>query len=213
MISNRDELIDSVYRWLMRDQTTDTFITADVMDTYIQLCESELNRELKIMDLEATEAITLSTSNDYITLPTGFRGVQSFEFTSKPFDIDFFQNRRAMKEAYSTDIGRPKGYTIFGDKFIFSCTPDSAYTMTLDYYKTLEALTEDDDTNIILDKFPDVYLYGTVRQALINLNNPDRLEAIATLYQNAISRILEDDKNARFPVGARLNASPRRQIG
>jgi hypothetical protein len=210
-ITTYSTLVDNVYKWLIRDQATDTFITADLVQTYIQLCEAEMNRELKIIDTESTQTYTLSTSNDYITLPTGYRGITAFEFTSRPYDIQYFPTRRAMKDAFASDTGRPKAYTIIGQKAIFNCTPDSAYTMTMDFYKNITALTATATTNTILTKFPDVYLYGSIRQALINLNDQRRLEAIAPVYQNILARILEDDKNGRLPVGAAMK--PRNAIG
>ena len=199
-ISAKSDLITKVYKWLIRDQTTETFITQELIETYIQFAEAEFNRELKIIDLEATEDVTLSTSDDFVTLPTGFRGVSSFEYDAKPFDIQYFSSRREMKERYSNESGRPEAYIIFGNKIIFNCIPDSAYEMTLDYYGAVDALDAESDTNIILQKHPDAYLYGTIRQALININNKNRLEAVAPVYNNIIERIKEDDKTARFPL-------------
>lgn len=205
-ITKRSELVTKVYKWLIRDPNTESFITQDLIGTYIQFAEAEMNRELKILDLEETEDVTLSTSNNYHTLPTGFRGIASFEFDSRPFDINHFSSRKEMKERYGTDAGRPKGYIIFGNKIIFNCTPDSAYEMTLDYYGAIDALEDEDDTNVILQKHPDAYLYGTIRQALININNKNRLEAVAPVYQNIIQRIKEDDKVSRMPAGAKMYA-------
>lgn len=205
-ISAKSDLITKVYKWLIRDQTTETFITQELVETYIQFCEAELNRELKTVDLEQSQDVTLSTSVNYVTLPSDYRGISSFEFDSRPFDIEYFSSRREMKERFSSDAGRPKGYIIQGAKIIFNCIPDSAYEMTLDYYGEIDALDADSDTNTILQKHPDVYLYGTIRQALININNKNRLEAIAPLYQNILERIKEDDKSSRMPSGGKMVA-------
>ena len=210
-ISKRSELITNVYKWLIRDETTESFITQETIHTYIQFAEAELNRELKVLDLEQTEDVTLSTSQNFVNLPADYRGIKSFEFDTRPFDIQYFSSRREMKEKFSNETGRPQAYIIFGGKIIFNCTPDSAYEMTLDYYGEIDALDGDDATNDILDKHPDVYLYGTIRQALININNKSRLEAIAPLYNNILERIKEDDKTARFPSGARMQ--PKNMIG
>lgn len=210
-ITSKSELIAKVYKWLIRDQTTETFITPELIETYIQFAEAEINRELKILDLEATEDVTLSTSANSINLPATYRGISSFEFDTRPFDIQYFSSRREMKEQYSNEQGRPQAYIIFGGKIIFNCVPDSTYEMTLDYYGEVDALDGDSDTNVIMEKHPDIYLYGTIRQALININNKSRLEAIAPVYNNIMERIKEDDKTARFPSGARMK--PKNMIG
>lgn len=203
MITSKAKLIENVYKWLIRDQTTDNFINQDLVETYIQLAEAELSRELKIIECEDTAAFTLNTTDNFITLPDNFRGVLSLEFDSRPFDITWFPTRQAMKDKCAIDVGRPHGYFIFGNKIIFNCVPDSAYTMTMDYYKGVVALVAQGDTNVILTKFPDAYLYGSVRQAIINLNIKDRLQDVASLYSDAINRIKEADKDSRMPTGAR----------
>lgn len=204
-ITNRGDLSDKIYKWLIRDGATDKFVTPDMIQTYIQLAESELNRELKIQDLIATVPLNISTVSS--PLPSDFRGVVALEFDSIPFDCEWFPTRREMKDKYYNSIGRPPGYIIQGGTIIFSNTPDISYPMTLDYYQALTPLTSDNDVNVILSKFPDAYLYGCVRQGLLNLNVADRIDAIATLYQNIIDRIKEDDKNQRFPVGGAMKPS------
>lgn len=209
MIENRTDLIEKVYKWLIKDQTTESFMNSDMVETYIQFAEAEINRELKILDLEDTQSYTLSTSNDYVTLPNNYRGVISFEFDSKPYDISFFPSRRSMKDMYGDSVGRPKGYIILGDKIIFNCTPDSEYSMTLDYHSGVSALSDSNDNNI-LAKFPDLYLYGAIRQAVLNLNDEKRLAQIGPVYANIIERIKEADKDARLPTGSQMR--PKRRI-
>jgi len=211
MIDNRSDLIEKVYKWLLRDQATDTFITADMLDTYIQLCEAEINRELKILELEDTETYTLSTSNNYVDLPSGYGGVLAFQYDSKPYDIQYFATRRAMKEHFGSDTGRPKGYTLIGSKIYFNCVPDGEYEMTLDFYKKVTALSASISENAMLLEHPDLYLYGSIRQALLNINDQVRLSPIATVYSNIIDRIKEADKAKRMPAGGR--ARGRGNIG
>lgn len=201
MITNKGQLVDKIYKWLIRDASTDKFVTPDMVETYIQLTEAEFSRELKIVDLIETASLNAVNTDGFISLPSDFRGIVSLEFNSRPFDIEWFATRRDMKEKYNDNSGRPRGYIIQGGKIIFSNTPDQSYSMTMDYYKSVPPLTEANPTNIILEKFPDAYLYGGIRQALLNLNIKDRLADNATIYKDIIDRIKEDDKNLRFPVG------------
>lgn len=206
MITDRSTLIDGIYKWLIRDQATDQFVTPELVGTYVQLAEAELNRELKIQDLEDTEEYTTSTTENFVTLPDEFRGIVSFEFDTRPYDIQFYPSRRSMKDALGNDAGRPCGYIIIGNKIIFNCIPSEQYEMTLDFYKTIPPLTEESPDNEILRKHPDVYLYGGIRQALLNLNNNERLSPIASVYQNSVERIKEDDRHANIPAGTTMRA-------
>lgn len=203
-ITKKSELSTMAYKWLLRDQTTETFMNADLMNTYISFAEAEFNRELKIQDLMDDAALVCSTTENFIALPANFSGIMTLEFDSRPYDIEFFPTRRAMKDKYGENLGRPAGYIIQSNKIIFNCVPDSAYEMTLDYYTKVTALVGDTDTNTILAAHPDAYLYGTIRQALINIGNSARLAEVTPIYSDIINRIRENDKNSRLPSNARM---------
>jgi hypothetical protein len=208
MITNYTELKQAVSKWLLRD-TSDRVVTTDQVENYIQLCETELNRVLKIRDLEETQDYVTSTTEDFLLLPDGFRGVKTFEFDTEPYDIECCATRRDMKKKFTSATGRPQAYIILGGKVVFNCQPDAAYAMTMDFFEEIPPLTSGNPTNVILEKHPDVYLYGAQKHALIQIGDKDKLDTVATNYKGTVDDLLEDDKNSRIPSGTAMKPQRR----
>ena len=210
-ITTYAELKAAVYAWLLRDSTTDLVITDERVTDYITLCEAELSRELKIRELEEEATLTASTSTDIIALPSDYRGMIDLQYDSGLKCLEY-EAQSKLSRNKSDRIGRPKKFTIKGTNVKFDRTPDSEYTLTLDYYESIEALSDSNASNVILSKFPDVYLYGTLHQALLNINDQKRQALITPIYTSIVDRIKEEDKNSQIPSGSRMKSPYNRNV-
>jgi hypothetical protein len=151
-------LVTAVENWIERDDLTDR------IPEFIALAEGIANRKLDTRQMfTRSAAFTIDSVTE--TLPTGFAGVVSFKLNSaepkplfyrKPDDFD------DLREAGFQSQGEPRFYTEIGETFVFSPTPDSAYTATLVYRTTLTALSESNASNWLLAAYPDVYLHGAM---------------------------------------------------
>ena len=140
MIHNYDSLKTEIYNWLLRE-VTDIVVTPDQIDNYISLCESELNRELKVRDLQETQSLTALAGDDYVTLPNNYQSMCAIQFNTSPYDIEPMSSRANMKAQFTSEPSRPKAFFILGDKIIFNCSCDGDYTLELDYYKSIPAIS------------------------------------------------------------------------
>lgn len=210
MIYNYDSLKTAIYNWLLRE-VTDIVVTPDQVDNYISLCESELNRELKIRDLQEAQSLTALAGDDYVTLPNNYQSICAIQFDTAPYDIKPMSSRADMNAQFTNDTSRPKAFFIFGDKIIFNCVCDGDYTLDLDYYKSIPAISSLNQTNNILTKYPDLYLYGALKQAHLHAKDNEKLTNVGTVYSNAIDRIIAADKVSKLTSGARIR--PNNPIG
>ncbi len=210
MIHNYDSLKTAIYNWLLRE-VTDIVVTPDQVDNYISLCESELNRELKIRDLQEAQSLTALAGDDYVTLPNNYQSMCAIQFDTAPYDIKPMSSRADMNAQFTNDTSRPKAFFIFGDKIIFNCVCDGDYTLDLDYYKSIPAISSLNQTNNILTKYPDLYLYGALKQAHLHAKDNEKLTNVGTVYSNAIDRIIAADKVSKLTSGARIR--PNNPIG
>lgn len=211
-IATYAELKEAVYGWLLRDSANDLVITNDRVEDYIAMCESELTRELKIRDLEG-EDDTLATALGVSTvaLPADFRQMINLEFDDSPKPLEYVSEAMLTKLHPRGEQGRPRHYTIQGSNIRFAPIPDAVRGLYLRYYKKIPALSDSNTTNDILTDYPDVYLYGTLKQALLNINDTDRISKILPIYDSIVNRIKEENKNSQIPTGARMR--PRNRIG
>ncbi|TXH55203.1 MAG: hypothetical protein E6Q97_09295 [Desulfurellales bacterium] len=208
-INDFDSLKAAVSAWMLRTNS-DSVVTQAQIGNYVGLCESELNRELRIRELEDTEAVTTVPAQAWVELPAGFKKIGSLEFDDKPFDMDFL-TRRQLKEQYGGQSGRPRAFTVYGNRIYFGPTPDAAYTMTLDFYTAITALSESQQTNDILTNFPDIYLYGALKHAYFQVKDTENADAVGQNYNAIIDRVKQADVESRMPT--KLVMKARNTIG
>ena len=90
------------------------------------------------------------------------------------------------RRASNDTAGKPLFYTHNSGQIEVYPTPDGDYTLDLQYYAKVPALNDTDNTNWILNKYPDIYLYGSLIHASVYLRDPQRTQDFASLYAAAV---------------------------
>lgn len=199
------QLQDAIYKWLLKT-TSDRVVTSAQVQNYISLCEAELNRELRVRELQESTNLTTVADQDYVTLPTDYKRTDSIYHTTAPIHIGNISTKAKLKEKYTTATGRPRDYTIYGTKVFFGPTPDAVYTIPLDYFKAIPALTDSNTTNTILTAYPDLYLYGSLKQAGMQLKDKESASMWGENYNAIIDRLKLADQQAKLAAGSRMQA-------
>lgn len=124
---------------------------------FIAMAERIMNARLRLRIMEATEALTLSSGNDYVALPSRFAAPVSLVYTSSAEPL-VQVDRDSIDAAYGV-TGRPSYYAI-GGQIDFDKTADTDYALTLRYVKKLDLAN--DLSNDVLTAAPFAYLYGAL---------------------------------------------------
>ena len=99
--------------------------------------------------------------------------------------------------------GRPRFFTVTS-QIEFDRTPDSAYSVEVQHFSSLTALSGSNTTNAVLTRFPMIYLYG----ALFHYANWAMNDAMAAkygeLFLGAIDSANQIDKRGRHTPGAAM---------
>lgn len=201
-------LQSAVSSWMLR-ATSDAVVTAQKVQNYIQLCEAELNRELRVRELETDVALPTVANQDYLTLPDDFKRISSLEYDDQSANLDQIGTRQELKRKWGLTTGQPTEYAIFGQKAYLGSIPDAIYTSHLYYFKAIPALSDSNTTNIILTAFPDVYLYGAIRQGCMQISNKDKKADAEANYATVITRIRQADMESRISSNARMKTRRR----
>lgn len=187
MISNYTELQSEVNAWSHRSD-----LTAKV-PTFISLVEADLQVRCKLVDFEGSATLTVTAG--VATLPTDFSGMRSIYW-------DGDQNRPLRyitPDRYDADANRSGTayyYTITGSTLKTSPPGDGQVVMT--YKARLVPLSDSDPTNAILTRYPDAYLQGALYQAGIYTKNTEAIATHGTLFNDAVARIISDDKQRKY---------------
>ena len=202
-ISTFSELKTAASNWLNRSDL-DTRIPE-----FIDLAEAGFNRMLRTRD-QMTRATT-TASTQYVTLPDDFLQARNVNITSTstPKRLHYLTPDRAddYREQVNNTIGVPDYYTIAGDSMELLKTPDTNYTLQIQYFAKVPSLSDSTTTNWLLTSHPDVYLYSTLMAAEPFLMNDARLQTWASLTQKALQEIIDADDASRY-AGGTLTARP-----
>jgi hypothetical protein len=93
--------------------------------------------------------------------------------------------------------GVPEAYTLRAGYILMGPVPSSSYTMEIDYYAKVAALSDAAPTNTMLTNNPDIYLYGSLMEAEPFIMNDGRVALWQAAFARAIQDIqLQDDKDS-----------------
>lgn len=209
-ITTYAELQTAAIEYLGRDQ--DATLIARV-PTFIQLFEAKMNRELFVPQMDQRSTTTVdsgSTDPEFISLPSDFqtiRRVRLSSVTGKPsLEYHSGQSLDEYRTTIGNSSGQPQRYSIMGSEIELAPTPDSDYTIEIVYRKNIPAL-ESNDTNWLLTLAPDLYLYGTLLEAVAYLKDDARIQVWALGYSTALDSLNRLSANSG-PKTMRVSGSP-----
>ena len=195
-ISTYTELKNLVIDYAKRGTSLDLKIP-----NFILLAEQEMynNREesLEVKYQEQTATASLSITSDRLATPDGFESARESKLaiTDEPGEIHY----RTPERMQRTDVtGKPQYFTVIGPNFEFDRIADIAYTIEVSYFARIAALTSAAPTNTILTNYPDIYLFGTLAQAMLYVED-ERMNAFyRDKFNSAIMGANLSSKKGRF---------------
>jgi len=190
-ITTYAELKTAVANWLNR-----TDLTSKIPD-FITIAESQLASDLRIREME--KRVTASISTEYFDIPTDFIEMRNIQLNTSPITrLNYYSPEQMDTFEPYTSSGKPLFYTIHGTEFQLKPIPDQSYTIEMTYFYRPTAFSADNDTNTILTRYPDIYLYASCLAAQPYLADDKRIALWLTAYQTRIAILNESDKHGRF---------------
>ena len=143
---------------------------------------------------------------EYVAVPSDFAGPIDLLLTPTSgniLDLDYLdsQNLQSIKTkglypGYTFTqpaSGSPKWYTVVGGQLQILPVADQAYTGELTYISRAPALSSSNQTNWILEDYPDAYLYGALTASAPYLRDDARITTWGTLFTAAVDDICNAD--------------------
>lgn len=199
-LSTFDDIVAALGSWLERDD-----LTARAAD-FITLAEAQMNRTLRLRDMEVRATSQLQTTDLFFNLPVDFREEKSVKIDDGSCSWALDPMPIQVIEASRPFTGRPTHYALVGDAIHVYPTPDKTYTATLIYYGDIPPLTAENQTNWLLARAPDAYLYGALTQAAPFLEDDTGTgDKFANLYLGAVTGLKAE---RRTKVGSLRSEAP-----
>ena len=156
-LTNYDELVKEIVDWSHRGD-----LGTKIAD-FITLAENAMySNEQEVLTVRSMEIIsTALTAGQYLSLPDDFESARSVRLVTSDNGGELkFQAPEQMHKQVSG--GKPNFFTIVGNEIQFDRTPDSEYTIEIQYYRKAAALSDTNQTNDILTNHPSIYLFGAL---------------------------------------------------
>lgn len=196
-ITDFDSLKTAVGDFLNRSDLT------SAIPTFIQLCEAEVNRNLRHWQMETRDTITANAQ--FENLPSGWletircdvSGGDRLKLLAHP-------EMQAMRAEVEDATGEPRFYAFVAGQMEFFPTPDGDYTVNHVYFKEITALSDENTSNWLLTSHPDVYLYGSLTHSAPYLVEDSRLPVWRALYVDAVQSCQRASDRARHSGTQRI---------
>jgi len=176
-----------------------TDLTAN-LDTFIDLAESRMARDLRIREMETidTSITTVSGTQSY-DLPTGYLEMRYVALQTSPYTFLTYMTPPDFMRLYNQGegSGTPSKYTIVGSQILLGMQPDAAKVLELGFFKRPTGLSSSNADNLVLINFPDLYLYSSLAESEPFLMNDERLQVWAALYKEGVKTANESAQRGR----------------
>lgn len=199
---NLGDLKNYVKEYLECEETT---FDANI-DTFIQLAEEDIFRQVQLPDLKATATANMTVGDRLLAKPDDYLATY-YLFTQVNGEFVALEQRDAsfLREVYPTvgGTGTPRYYAENDDtSFVIGPTPDLAYPVELHYFFRPDSLTTvgDTGTSWLSNNAENALLFGTIVQGYIFLKgDQDVIAQYKEKYQQAVGdlTILAEGRNRK----------------
>ncbi len=188
LLTSYDDLVAAITGWLHRKDL------AAKVPTFIALAEVRINRIAQIRAMELEAELFMEAGERRVALPDGY---------SSPLAVRLPGACRADLTAYvaeqlpqRTEPGEPCSWAIDGEYLAVDRPADIDRTLTL-RYRGIFRLGPDAQTNAILRKYPDLYLYGALLESAPMIRDPDSINLWQAMYDRAVKEVNRNESRAR----------------
>lgn len=200
-LSTYAELLDSIADWLNRVGSPEV---AERAPDFVRLAEARLNRELhtaKVRQMTKRDD-TIFTVDGAFELPDDWLETKKITITwgGKPRKLDFVSEDQADEINRTSDLWLhgPSSFTYNGNLVELVPTPSDDLDVCIDYFAEIPALSESNTTNWLLQKWPDLYLYGALAHSAPYLRDDARVATWAGFYDRAMAEISTANASAVY---------------
>ena len=181
-------------------------LRSDYPESIYKLATALINRSLLVREMLSDFSAT--TSGESVTLPSDF-----IEFDHVYIDADprvvLMAADQWQQSAFHRSSGQPATYSIKDGVILLNPVPDGSYSLAGRYYAELADFSADSDTNDVLTKFPEIYLFANLMFVYAWLQDAEREVAATNNFMAVVDAANKKDVKARFtgPVRQRARAS------
>ena len=176
------------------DNSETTFVNN--IPNFIKASEEKILKSVDLDYFRKNVTSALTASDEFLTVPSDYLASFSLQITTSGSESFLLQKDVNFLREYtpaSTTTGLPKYYARFNeDNFILAPTPNSNYTIQLNYFYRPASLTagSDSGTTWVSTNAPFALLYGSLVEAYTFMKGePDVIQNYNGLFAQYLERV------------------------
>lgn len=178
---------------------------SDVPLYVYDLAQSSVNRDMRLIDMEAMaviksglekgQQVTVAPNGpDEVALPLDYGSMISVSLVQSGRDCDL---HAIMPHKAPSGTGTPSYYTITDGLLVLHPGPAEQVEVSIRYIQNLDKFTGDQDTNAVIARYPDMYLYGALVHAAVWAKDADAARTYDAAFIGAMRAAEKDDRRRR----------------
>jgi hypothetical protein len=190
-ITTYDELKSAIADFLNRDDLT------SVIPTFISLAEADMNRKVRHWRME--NRATAEVDGRYSAIPPDFLEPIRLHLEGDQTPLESISSYRMqeLRQSSSDALGQPKYYCLTQGEIEIFPTPRQAENLEMYYVSRVPSLSASNETNLMLQYHPDIYLYGSLSHSALYLGEDARINQWVQLYVNAVESANQESSKAK----------------
>lgn len=174
----------------------------------IQMAEGRMKSDIRTRSIE--KQLVGDTTQPVIWMPDDLNVLQRVVVYRSATEHSVLYAAPGKAERSTNTVGFPEYYNLLDQSLILYPTPDTAYRYIIYYIPVLRTLDATNDTNWLIERAPQVYLYACLNQAANYVKDWESAEAYERAYQLNLAGIQSADDRTRLPISSPLTIKPRR---
>lgn len=193
LMTTYSQLQSDIASWLDRDDLSNK------ITTFIKIGEQEINRKLRVLEMEELAQTPLSTTSQYYDLPPRFIKVRNVYTDIAANNKLGYVTPGQMTLSVADSGTTPKQYTIVDGKIKLDRTFEtSSNNLFIAYYQKFEELSSTNTTNWLTENAYALLLYAGILAAEIYLYNDERIPLIRVEFDRIITELNEEAEEGRY---------------
>lgn len=175
----------------------------DEIPSFIQLAESRINSDLEDFAMESRASYTILSGSRFVTLPSDMRKLMNVQVAVSGGIRPLLPLSLIQMDALHPNLisGTPDHYNIIGDQMEIRDIVGEDTDMEIYYQYRLAGFSDDTDTNDILDKYPNIYLYAALMEWLLFVQGDERMKIFTDAYTAEVIRINDEAEDRKLSGG------------
>lgn len=190
-------LRDAVSVWATHGEITDNWVSV------LQMAEARMMSDVKIRRIE--QSIYGTLTDPVLPLPEDVYQYQRLML------LDASGAERSLEyappgtfERLTGSAGRPESFTVLDQALILYPSPNKEYEYALYYIPQVRPLTDENPTNDVLKRAPNVYLYACLSEGFNLVHDTKKAMHFMVMYSDALDSLQSAEDAAKYPLSSTL---------